>query len=80
MASLIEQHYQSQMASLAPHERIERSLAMFQWTRELLARQILAERGPLSAERLKWEVAMRQYGADPTTKALIERRLADVSD
>jgi hypothetical protein len=80
MAQFIEHHYQAQMAALSPRERIERSMAMFQWTRELLARQILAERGPISAERLKWEVALRQYGADPAARALIERRLADVSD
>jgi hypothetical protein len=76
----IEQHYQSQMAALTPRERLERAAAMFQWTREMLARQILAERGPMSAERLKWEVALRQYGADPAARALIERRLADVPD
>jgi hypothetical protein len=76
----IEEHYQSAMAALSPRERLERAAAMFQWTREMLARQIVAERGPMSAERLKWEVALRQYGADPAARALIERRLADVPD
>jgi hypothetical protein len=80
MASRIEQHYQEQMAALSPRERVERSLAMFQWAREMLARQIVAERGPMSPERLKLEVALRQYGADPRARALIERELANVSD
>jgi hypothetical protein len=77
--SNIEQHYQSRMESLSAKERVERSMAMFQWTRELLGRSIVAELGPISAERLKWEIAMRQYGADPAARAMIERKLADVS-
>ena len=53
--------------------------AMFHWTRELLARQIQAELGEMSAERLKWEVARRMYGVDPAAQTLIDRKLADVS-
>jgi hypothetical protein len=78
MSPSIEQHYQAQMAALLPRERVARSLAMFQWTREMLARQIVAVRGPLSPERLKWEVALRQYGVDPQARAIIERQLANV--
>jgi hypothetical protein len=80
MSSSIEERYQQAMAALTPRERMERSMAMFQWTREMLARQIVAERGAMSAERLKLEVALRQYGADPGARALIERALANVSD
>ena len=40
----------------------------------------IAERGPLSEERLEWEVALRQYGADPVTRSLIEEMRARVSD
>ncbi len=53
---------------------------MFQWSREIIARRVLAKLGPMDPERLKWEVALRQYGADPRTRAMIERRLASVSD
>jgi hypothetical protein len=49
------------------------------WSRDLLARQVIAELGEVSETRLKWEVAKRMYGADPVARALIERRLADVS-
>jgi hypothetical protein len=30
---------------------------LLKWTRDLLARQIVADRGPMSNERLQWEVA-----------------------
>lgn len=79
MSSIVEQHYASRMDALAPHERMARCTAMFKWTRDLLARQILAEIGEMSHERLKWEVAKRMYGADPAAMALIDRRLNDVS-
>ena len=80
MESSIEQRYRSEMESLAPKERIERCAAMLQWTRELIARRVLSELGPLSPERLKWEVAKRLYAADAAAIALIDRKLADVSD
>lgn len=79
MSSLVEQHYQSSMDALSPKERVARSVAMLKWTRDLLARQVIADLGPMSDERLKWEVAKRMYGADPIAKATIDRKLADVS-
>ena len=78
--SKIESEYRSRIYALTGRERVSRSLAMLQWTRESLARQIVAEKGDLSDERLKWEVALRLYGADPTTRRMIEKRLVDVSD
>lgn len=80
MESSIEQRYRSEMESLAPKERIERCAAMLQWTRELLARRVQSELGPLPPERLKWEVAKRLYGADAAAIALIDWKLANVSD
>ncbi|MCA9124815.1 MAG: hypothetical protein KDB11_31785 [Planctomycetales bacterium] len=79
MPSTVEQHYQARMDSLSPKDRVGRCVAMLQWTRELLARQIVAEHGPMPAERLKWEVAKRMYDADPAAREIIERKLADVS-
>lgn len=61
-------------------ERVQRASEMLAWARGFLARRILAEKGPLSEERLKWEVALRMYGADPATRKLIEGILARVSD
>lgn len=77
--SLVEQKYQERMDALTPMERVARAGAMLQWTRETIARQIVAESGPMSSERLKWLVAMRQYGSDPVTRAMIERMLERVS-
>ena len=79
MSSIVEQHYTSLMDALSPQERIVRSVAMLKWTRDLLARQVTDELGAISDERLKWEVAKRMYGSDPTTIAMIDQRLRDVS-
>jgi hypothetical protein len=79
MDTLVEKHYQLHMDALSPRQRVERCAAMFQWTRDLLGRQILAELGSMSSERLKWEVAKRLYCGDAAAQATIERVLADVS-
>ncbi len=70
--SRIEVEYRRRIDSMTISERVQRADALLSWARGFVARQILAERGPLSDERLKWEVALRQYGGDPTTRALIE--------
>ena len=69
---------------MLPKERVARSLEMFQWMREMVGRQILKEVAtsgvqPLSDEELKWQCALRMYGAEPAVVALIERRQKDVS-
>lgn len=79
MSSIVEQQYTSRMDALSAQERIARCAAMLKWTRDLLARQVIAELGAISDERLKWEVAKRMYGSDPTTTAMIDQRLEDVS-
>jgi hypothetical protein len=78
--SLVERKYQERIDALTPKERVGRAVAMFQWARETIARQIVAESGPMSSERLKWLVAMRQYGAEPAVRAMIERMLERVPD
>lgn len=79
MSSIVDKQYNSRMDALSPHERIARCAAMLKWTRDLLARQIIAELGEMSHERLKWEVAKRMYGADKAAGAIIDQRLNDVS-
>ena len=64
--------------ALPPHVRVARAAAMFDWARGLIGREIVARRGPLSAERLKWETAMRLYGADAAARSLIQRMLDHV--
>jgi hypothetical protein len=79
MPSIVEQQYRSSMDALSPQDRLARCSAMLKWTRDLLARQIIVELGPMPDERLKWEVARRMYGADPAARAIIDQRLEDVS-
>lgn len=76
--SLVESRYLDRMDALTPKERVARAASMFQWAREIIARQILSDLGPMSPERLKWMVAMRQYGAEKTTRELIQRALVNV--
>ena len=76
----VDTEYRKRIAAMTIAERVQRAEDMLAWARGFIARQIVAERGPLSAERLKWEVALRQYGADPITRSLIEGIRARVSD
>lgn len=78
--SLVDDEYHRLIDAMTPAERVERMAGMLAWARGLIARQIVAERGPMSPERLKWEVALRQYGSEPQARALIEGMLARVSD
>jgi hypothetical protein len=76
----IEVEYRRRIDAMSIGERVRRAAELYAWSRGFVARQILAEQGPLSAERLKWEVALRQYGADPQARTLIERVRARASD
>jgi hypothetical protein len=76
----VEFEYRKRIDAMTIAERVRRAEDLLAWTRGFLARQILKERGPLSDERLKWEVALRQYGADPIARSLIEGIRARVSE
>lgn len=75
----VEREYQSRMDALTGKERVARSAALLAWARQMLARRIRAEKGEISDERVKWEVALRLYGSDPAVCRMIESELADVS-
>lgn len=77
--STIEAEYQKRIDAMTPAQRVARSAAMFQWTREQLARQIIAQLGPMDASVLKWHIALRLYGNEPIVREMIERELAHVS-
>ena len=77
--SPIEQAYRKRIASLTPAERIARSAAMYQWTRDQIARQIRADEPGILPENLKWQVALRLYGDQPIVREWIERKLKNVS-
>ena len=75
----IEARFRDVQDALPVHARVARAAAMFAWARGLIGREIVARRGPLPAERLKWETAMRLYGSDANTRQMIQRMLDDVS-
>jgi len=75
----VDQRLREAQERLAPHARVARAAAMLLWARGFVARQIVAECGAMSDNRLKWEVAMRMYGGDATARALIQRKLDRVS-
>lgn len=65
--------------ALPVHARVARAAAMFAWARGMIRRDIVSRHGPRSAERLKWETALRLYGGDATSRAMIQRMLDRVS-
>jgi hypothetical protein len=75
----IEALYRERIDRMTISDRVQRAAALFEWSRGFVARQIVAEHGALTDERLKWEVALRQYGADPAVRSMIERMLARAS-
>jgi hypothetical protein len=75
----VEARFRVAQDALPAHARVARAAAMFAWARALIRRELLARDGGLSAERLKWETAMRLYGADATARRLIQRMLEHVS-
>jgi hypothetical protein len=76
----IEQKYQARIDAMSPDERMDRASSLFNWVRENIARQIVAESGPVDPEVLKWRIALRLYGDDPVTRLMIEEKLASVAD
>lgn len=75
----VEARFREALDALPAHARVARAAAMFVWARGVIGREILARSGPLPAERLKWETAMRLYGSNATSRRLIQRMLDHVS-
>lgn len=79
--SQLEAQYRAQLDAMTPQERVSRSVAMFQWFRDSIARQIRreleADGRTVSDDELKLRVALRMYEGEPIT-ALIRQRLDDV--
>ena len=75
----VESEYRERIEAMSVAERIQRAEVLFGWSRDYLARSIIAARGPMSDDDLKWEVALRQYGANPDTTKLINELRSRVS-
>jgi len=76
--SIVDDEYDARIDQMTIVQKMERSAAMLKWTREFIARQIKAEKPDISNERLRWEVAFRQYESEPQARALIEGILSRV--
>ena len=77
--SELEVRFRAVQDALPPHVRVARAAAMFAWARDLIGRDIVARTGPVSDARLKWEIALRLYGSDAASRAMIQRMLDHVS-
>jgi hypothetical protein len=78
--SIVQQRYEELIDAMPVHVKVARAAQMFQWSRDWIMRQVLAEKGPMSEERLKLEIAMKMYGHEEPMRRLIEKALAHVSD
>ena len=76
----VESLYQNAVFSMTPCEKIARSIGLFNWSRDFIARQVSKANPGASQEKLKLLVALRIYGSDQSTRELIEGLLADVPD
>ena len=68
----VELEYRTRIEGMSAVERVRRSEALLRWSRDYLARSILAAQGPMSDARLRREILLRQYGADPSARKLID--------
>ena len=68
----LSDEYRARVEAMTAQERIGRAESLLAWSRGLLARSIVATKGPLTGDRLKWEVALRQYGSDREARQLID--------
>lgn len=76
--SLVEDAYRRAVDAMTPAQKLSRMHALLYWARDLYSRQLREELGDVSDERLKWEVALRQYGGERQARELIQRKLVDV--
>lgn len=76
----IEDFYKQAIDEMPVLKKMARVEGFLYWTRELIARRVRAELGEgASDERVKWEVALRMYQADPRMEQLIREQIARVS-
>ena len=71
--------YEDAMQNLTPRERIERCVVMAHWARQVIARQLILQNGPMSPELLKYEMTKRIYGSNSKVAIWMNRMINDVS-
>ena len=60
------------------HVKVARAEQIFQWSHYWIMRRVLGEKGPMSTQRLRLEIALKMYGHEMPVRQLIEKALADV--
>lgn len=76
----VQQRYDDLIDEMPILVKVARAEEMFAWSRDWIMRQVLAEKGPMSEERLRLEIAMKMYGHEESVRQLIEKALARVSN
>ena len=78
--SIVEDTYQQAIDEMPAFQKMARLEGFLYWTRNLIARKVRSELGSeVSDERVRWEVALQMYGADPRMEKLIREQIARVS-
>ena len=78
--SAVQRRHDELIDEMPVHVKVARAAEMFRWSRDWIMRQILAEKGPMSEERLSLEIAMKMYGHEESVRQLIEKALSHVAD
>ncbi len=76
--SKIEIEYQTRIDAMSIPEKMAISATMLKWARDMIAREILESNPAISDARLRWEVAMWQYGHEPQAKKLVQKMLDQI--
>lgn len=69
----VEHAYRERLDGMSVVEKTRRAEALFNWSRDYVVRSIVAARGEVSDGDVKFELALRLYGADPGTRQLINK-------
>jgi len=72
----VEQLQRRLLMERTPGERLRMATGMFRTARALSTAGVLAQLGPLSAERLRRELLWRFYGIDPTLEPVVDSAAA----
>jgi hypothetical protein len=80
VVSKVDSLYQNAIDSMTPCEKVARSVGLFNWSREIIWRQIQEANPQASTKKLKLLVALQIYGGDIRMRTLIEGLLENVSD
>lgn len=76
--SLVEETYRAAVDAMTPAQKNMQMLELNRWAHWNSERCITAERGPSSANEMKWDVALWIYGRSPVCRQLIKEQLARV--